>query len=127
MRLVLTTIAVTSRNFPLTDCLLAIGGAKSADLLGVDPSSCSMPYLDLNHFEGRTVEFSVLHISELPKWTTGKTRGKGYGDRIVVDSLLGPPYLQGDHRAVDPKGALYFALSAVLRDTVWVDAAIASP
>jgi hypothetical protein len=109
----------------LKDCLLAIGGAKSADLLGVDPRSCSMPYLDLNHFEDKIVEFSVLHISELPKWTTGKTRGKGSGDRIVVDCLLGPPYLQGDHKAVDPKGALDFALSAVLRDAVWVDAAIA--
>jgi hypothetical protein len=75
-------------------------------LLGIDPSSCSMPYLDLNHFEDRTIEFSVLHISELPEWTTGKTRGKGSGDRIVVDSLLGPPYLQEDHKAVNSKGAL---------------------
>ena len=32
----------------LKDCLLAIGGAGSADLLGVDPGSCSMPFLDLH-------------------------------------------------------------------------------
>ena len=37
----------------LKDCLLAIGGAGSADLLGVDPGSCSMPFLDLKHFDGR--------------------------------------------------------------------------
>ena len=106
-------------------CLLAIGGAESADLLGVEPSSYSKFYLDLRHFENRPIKFSVQHISKLPEWTKGKIRGKSSGDRIVVDSLLGPPYLQGDHKAVDPKGALDFALSAVLRDAVWVDAAIA--
>ena len=106
------------------DCLLAIGGAESADLLGVEPSSYSKSYLDLRHFENRPIKFSVQHISELPEWTRGKIRGKSSGDRIVVDSLLGPPYLQGDHKAVDPKGALDFAVSAVLRDAVWVTDAI---
>ena len=100
----------------LKDCLLAIGGAESADLLGVDPGSCSMPFLDLSHFEHRPIEFFVLHISKLPEWTTGKTRGRGSGDRIVVESVSGPPYLQGDHKAVNPKGALDFAVSAFLRD-----------
>ena len=109
----------------LKDCLLAIGGAESADLLGVDPGSCSMPFLDLSHFEHRPIEFFVLHISKLPEWTTGKTRGRGSGDRIVVESVSGPPYLQGDHKAVNPKGALDFAVSAFLRDSVWVDRAIA--
>ena len=109
----------------LKDCLLAICGAGSADLLGVDPGSCSMPFLDLKHFDGRPIEFVVLNISKLPKWTKGQTRGKGSGDRIIIESLLGPPYLQGDHKAVDPKGALDFALSAVLRDAVWVTNAIA--
>ena len=106
------------------DCLLAIGGAESADLLGVEPSSYSKSYLDLRHFENRPIKFSVQHISKLPEWTKGKIRGKSSGDRIVVDSLLGPPYLQGDHKAVDPKGALDFAVSAVLRDAVWVTDAI---
>ena len=85
-------------------CLLAIGGAESADLLGVEPSSYSKSYLDLRHFENRPIKFSVQHISKLPEWTKGKIRGKSSGDRIVVDSLLGPPYLQGDHKAVDPSG-----------------------
>ena len=32
------------------DCILAIAGPQSADLLDVDPSSCSTPFLDLSHF-----------------------------------------------------------------------------
>jgi hypothetical protein len=109
----------------LKSCLVAIGGAESTDLLDVDPGSCLMPFLDLSHFEKRPFEFFFLQISKLPSWTKGKNGGKSSGYRIVVESLLGPPYLQGDHKAADPKGALDFALSAVLRDSVWVDAAIA--
>ena len=108
----------------LKDCLLAIGGKESAPLLGVDPDSCSMPFLDLRHLDA-PIKFTLLDISKLPEWTTGKRNGKGSGDRIIVESLLGPPYLQGDHKAVDPKGALDFAVSAILRDSVWVTAALA--
>ena len=109
----------------LKDCLLAIGGAESRALLGVDPCSCSMPFLDLRHFEEKSIDFSLRHISKLPPWTKGKRGGKGSGDRIIIESLLGPPYLQGDHKAVDPKGALDFAVSVVLRDSVWLSAALA--
>ncbi len=94
----------------LKRCLVAIGGAESADLLGVDPGSCSMPFLDLSHFEKRPIEFFVLHISKLPEWTKGENGGKSSGDRIVIESLSGPPYLQGDHKAADPKGEFDFAL-----------------
>jgi hypothetical protein len=109
----------------LKDCLLAIGGAESADLMGVDPGSCSFPFLDLSHFKERPIKFSCRHISQLPQWTTGKQSGQRSGDRIVVERILGPPYLQGDHKAVDPKGALDFALSAILRDCIWVDSGLA--
>jgi hypothetical protein len=60
------------------DCLLAIGGAESTDLLGVEPSSYSKSYLDLRHFENRLIKFSVQHISKLPEWTKGKIRGKQF-------------------------------------------------
>ena len=107
------------------DCILAIAGPQSADLLDVDPSSCSMQFLDLNHF-GQTAEFSMQHISNLPPWTKGKRNGKGSsGDRIVIERLAGPPYLQGDYKAVDPKGAMDFAVSAFLRDVVWLNSSLA--
>ena len=109
----------------LKDCLLAIGGAGSADLLGVDPSSCSKPFLDLKHFPQKPIEFFLRHISQLPPWTRGQTRGKGSGDRIVVERFLSPPYLQGDFRAKDPKSAMDFAMSADLRDSVWVSKVLA--
>ena len=109
----------------LKDCILAIAGPQSADLLDVDPSSCSMQFLDLNHF-GQTAEFSMQHISNLPPWTKGKRNGKGSsGDRIVIERLAGPPYLQGDYKAVDPKGAMDFAVSAFLRDVVWLNGSLA--
>ena len=108
----------------LKDCLLAIGGAESADMLDVDPESCSMPFLDLSHHNRREIEFSLVPISKMPPWTTGKRKGKGTGDRIIIERLLGPPYLQGDHKAVNPKGALDFAVSAMLRDSVWLDAGV---
>jgi len=107
------------------DCILAIAGPQSADLLDVDPSSCSTPFLDLSHFP-QTIEFSMQHISNLPPWTTGKRNGKGSsGDRIVIERLAGPPYLQGDYKAVDPKGAMDFAVSAFLRDVVWLNGSLA--
>ena len=109
----------------LKDCLLAIGGAESADLMGVDPGSCSFPFLDLSHFKERPIKFSCRHISQLPQWTTGKQSGKRSGDRIVVERILGPPYLQADYKAPDPKGALDFAVSAILRDSIWVDSGLA--
>jgi hypothetical protein len=97
------------------DCLLAIGGPQTADLLGVDPGSCSMPFLDLSHFSQRPVEFSLQHISNLPSWTTGTRNAKrSSGDCIIVEHLAGPPYLQGDFKAANPKGAMDFAVSAVL-------------
>ncbi len=106
------------------DCLLAIGGAESADMLDVDPQSCSMPFLDVSHHNQREIEFSLVPISKMPPWTTGKRKGKGTGDRIIIERLLGPPYLQGDHKAVNPKGALDFAVSVMLRDSVWLDAGV---
>ncbi len=63
------------------DCLLEIGGTQTADLLGVDPGSCSIPFLDLSHFSQRTVEFSLQHISNLPSWTTGTRNAK---DLLVI-------------------------------------------
>ncbi len=39
-----------------------------------------------------------------------------------MERLTGPPYPQGDFKAANPKGALDFAVSAVLRDLVWVNA-----
>ncbi len=103
------------------DALLAIGGPESASLLAVPPNSCSIPFLDLKHFSHGSIEFSLRHISQLPEWTKGK-RGKTFGgDRIIVTKILGPPYLQGDHLAVNPKGAVDFALSALLHDSVWID------
>ena len=109
----------------LKDCILAIAGPQSADLLDVDPSSCSLSFLDLSHL-GQTAEFSMKHISNLPPGTQGKRNGKGSsGDRIVIERLAGPPYLQGDYRAVDPKGAMDFAVSAFLRDVVWLNGSVA--
>jgi hypothetical protein len=109
----------------LKDCILAIAGPQSADLLDVDPSSCSLSFLDLSHL-GQTAEFLMQHISNLPPGTNGKRNGKGSpGDRIVIERLAGPPYLQGDYRAVDPKGAMDFAVSAFLRDVVWLNGSLA--
>ena len=69
----------------LKDCILAIAGPQSADLLDVDPSSCSLSFLDLSHL-GQTAEFSMKHISNLPPGTQGKRNGKGSsGDRIVIE------------------------------------------
>ena len=48
----------------LKDCILAIAGPQSADLLDVDPSSCSMKFLDLNHF-GQRAEFSNFNAAHL--------------------------------------------------------------
>ncbi len=70
-----------------TTYLVAIGGAESTDLLGVDPGSCLMPFLDLRHFEKRPIEFFFLQISKFPEWTKGENGGKSSGDRIVVESL----------------------------------------
>jgi len=102
-------------------CLFAICGAESAYLLDVDPSSRSMPFLDLKHFPQRPIKFYLQHISKLPPWTTGKRNGKCSGDRIIVERILGPPYLQGDFKAQNSRGALDFAVSAMLRDSVFVD------
>ena len=106
------------------DCLLALGGAESAKQLDVDPSSCSISFLDMKHLvhdDKSGVKFSLRHISQLPKWTTGKLSAKGTGDRIIVKEILGPPYLQGDYMAVHPRGALDFAVSATLCDSVWIN------
>ena len=111
---------------PFKDCLLAIDGPQSANLLDVNPSSCSRPFLDLSHFPQRPVEFSLQHISNLPPWTPGRRNGKGSsGDRIVIERLAGSPYLQGDYKAVEPKGTMDFAVSAFLRDAVWIDDSLA--
>ena len=109
---------------PFQDSLLAIAGIQSVDLLGVDPSSCSncssMPFLALSHFPQRPVEFSLQHISNLPPWTTGRRNWKGSsGYSIAIERLAGPIYPQGDYKAVDPKDAMDFAVSAFLRDAVW--------
>ncbi len=100
------------------DCLLAINGPQTADLLGVDPGSCSMPFLDVSHFSQRPVEFSLQHISNLPSWTTGARDAKrSSGDRtsFIVEGLTGPPYLKGDFKAANPKGALDFAAMCGIR------------
>ena len=78
------------------------------------------------HITQRPVDFSIQHISNLPPWTSGTRTGKDSpGDRIVIERLAGPPYLQGDYKDVDPKGAMDFAVSAFLRDAVWFDDSLA--
>jgi hypothetical protein len=93
--------------------LLSILGRGSARLLKVDPGS-SKRFLRFGHLEEGPITFSVKHISQLPEWTSP-------GDHIIVEKITGPPYLQGDHHAVDPKGALDFAVPSILRDAVWVN------
>ena len=112
-------------SFEFRRCLYAICGADSADLLQIDPASCSRKCLDLNHFkEQEQVQFFLRHISDMPPWTKGKTGKGSTGDHVVVERVLAPPYLQGDHRASNPKGALDFSVSAMLRDAVWIDACL---
>lgn len=104
-------------------CVYAICGANSADLLAVSPGCLSRPFLDFKHLlrvEG-TIEFSLRHITQLPAWTTGKQSKAVTGDLVIVERILGPPYLQGDHKAFNPQGALDFAVSAMLRDAVWIN------
>ncbi len=105
------------------DCLLAIGGLQTADQLGVDLGSCSTPFLDMSHFpQKRQIEFSLQHISNLPPWTAAtSTAEKSSGDRFIIERLSGTPYVQGDYKAVNLKGAMDFAVSAVLRDSMWVN------
>ncbi len=50
----------------IKDCLLAIGGTDSAKQLDIDANSCSIPFLDLSHFDARPIKFSLGHISQLP-------------------------------------------------------------
>ncbi len=41
----------------------------------------------------------------MTRWTTGK-RSKETGDLIMVERILGLPYLHGDYKAVNPRGAM---------------------
>ena len=103
-------------------CLYAICGADSASFLQVDPASCTRKCLGLDHLEERPVKFFLRHISGLPEWTKGKHNKGSTGDHIVVERVLEPPYLQGDYKAASPKGAMDFAITATLRDSVWINA-----
>ena len=103
-------------------CLYAICGADSASFLHVDPASCTRKCLGLDHLEQRPVKFFLRHISGLPAWTKGKQNKGSTGDHVVVERVLEPPYLQGDYKAASPKGALDFAITATLRDSVWINA-----
>ena len=124
-------ISFPEANFALSEfsldfrrCLYAICGADSANLLQVDPASCTRKCLTLDHLEERPIKFFLRHISDLPKWTRGKQNKGSTGDHVVVERVLSPPYLQGDHRATVPKGALDLAISAMLRDCVWINACL---
>ena len=124
-------ISFPEANFALSEfsldfrrCLYAICGADSANLLQVDPASCTRKCLNLDHLEERPIKFFLRHISDMPKWTRGKLNKGSTGDHVVVERVLSPPYLQGDHRATVPKGALDLAISAMLRDCVWINLAM---
>ena len=116
-----TILSLSKFSLEFRRCLYAICGADSADLLQVDPASCSRKCLNLDHLEERPVNFFLRHISDMPPWTKGKANKGSTGDHVIVERVLGPPYLQGDHMASNPKGALDFAVSAMLRDSVWID------
>jgi hypothetical protein len=105
-------------------CLYAICGADSASVLQVDPASCTRKCLCLDHLEERPVKFFLRHISGLPEWTKGRPNKGSTGDHVVVERVLEPPYLQGDYKAASPKGAMDFAITATLRDSVWINAVL---
>ena len=100
--------------------LFAICGAGSANLLGFNPKFPKR-HLKLNHLERRPIEFYLKDKSQLPGWTKGKLSKSSSGDQIIIERILGPPSLQGDHKAVNPVGALDFVVSSVLRDAVWIN------
>jgi hypothetical protein len=78
----------------------------------------------LDHLEERPVKFFLRHISGLPEWTKGRPNKGSTGDHVVVERVLEPPYLQGDYKAASPKGAMDFAITATLRDSVWINAVL---
>lgn len=117
--------AVSQFSLEFRRCLYAICGPDSANLLQVDPATCTRKCLDLDHLNERPVNFYLRHISDMPTWTNGRQTKASTGDHIVIERVIGPPYLQGDHRSSNPKGALDFAVSAILRDSVWIDSCLA--
>ena len=117
-------LSVTEFSLEFRRCLYALCGADSAQLLQVDPASCTRKCLSLDHLEQRPIKFFLRHISDMPKWTKGKLNKGSSGDHIVVERILSPPYLQGDFKANVPKGVLDLAVSAILRDSVWINACL---
>jgi hypothetical protein len=93
-------------------CLFAICGADSANLLGLK-AAFPKRHLKLNHLEQRPTEFYLKDKSQLPGWTNGKLSKMSSGNQIIVERILGPPSLQGDHKAVNPVGALDFVVSSI--------------
>ena len=111
---------------PIKEAMLAIAGPEAAGPLGIpfNPAS-SKPRVTHDHLINsggeNAITWTLIHRSYLPPDTQGVNSKCKTGDRIVFDSMIGAPYLQGDHRSANPKGALDFACSFNCRDLLWID------
>ena len=111
---------------PIKEAMLAITGPEAAGPLGIPfDAASSKPRVTHDHLKNsdgeNAITWTLIHRSYLPPDTQGVNSKCKTGDRIVFDSMIGAPYLQGDHRSANPKGAIDFACSLNCRDLVWID------
>ena len=111
---------------PIKEAMLAITGPEAAGPLGIPfDAASSKPRVTHDHLKNsdgeNAITWTLIHRSYLPPDTQGVNSKCKTGDRIVFDSMVGAPYLQGDHRSANPKGAIDFACSLNCRDLVWID------
>ena len=111
---------------PIKEAMLAITWPEAAGPLGIPfDAASSKPRVTLDHLKKsggeNAITWTLIHRSYLPPDTQGVNSKCKTGDRIVFDSMIGAPYLQGDHRSANPKGAIDFACSLNCRDLVWID------
>jgi hypothetical protein len=111
-------------SLELRTAMLCIAGSDAALQLGLSATDMTRSKVPLAHLQEEggqnPIEWRLEHSSNLPPEASG-TKGKS-GDRIIFDAVAGPPYLQGDYKSANAKGAVDFALTVIIRDVVWVRA-----
>lgn len=101
--------------------LLVVAGPCAKAQLGLPHSASSRPAIKLAHLPQDPITFFLTPLSDLPSGTQPMGSKCKTGDRIVYDSINGPPFFQSDCLATKPKGVLDFAVSVTARDLVWLD------
>ena len=109
-------------SLELRTAMLGIAGSDAALQLGLSAADMTRSKVPLAHLQEEggqnPIEWRLEHSSNLPPEASG-TKGKS-GNRIIFDAVAGPPYLQGDYKSANSKGAVDFALTVIIRDVVWV-------